>query len=95
MTIFDNAMKTFFRTSVPTGFTAGAIAGLITMAVFAPSSVQAHDSGPEFIETFDTRLEIGEPGGLSIREAFTVHQHGENIPRSWRDGGRHSDKDQS
>ena len=57
------------------------VTGLIAMAMLTAPEIRAHDSGPEFIESFETRLEIGQSGDLAIRHVIDVHPHGEEIRR--------------
>jgi hypothetical protein len=50
--------------------------------VLATASLSwAHDTGPEHIESFDTRLVIGEDGALDITHVIDVHPHGDEIRR--------------
>jgi hypothetical protein len=59
--------------------------GLIGCALFlgllAAPAVQAHESGPEFIDSFDTTLEVREGGELAVTHVIDVHPHGEEIRR--------------
>ncbi len=53
----------------------------LLFCVLAGAPAQGHDSGPEFIESFDTTLELREDGVLSVRHVIEVHPHGEEIRR--------------
>ncbi|MDZ7789271.1 MAG: DUF2207 domain-containing protein [Xanthomonadales bacterium] len=55
--------------------------GLIVCALAAASLAQGHESGPEFIESFDTTLELGDDGALAVSHAIDVHPHGDEIRR--------------
>lgn len=54
---------------------------LIAYALTAASMAWGHESGDEFIDTFDTRLEIREDGALGITHIIDVHPHGDEIRR--------------
>jgi len=54
---------------------------LIAYTLTAVSLAWGHDSGPEYIETFDTTLEIRESGALAISHVIDVHPHGDEIRR--------------
>jgi len=47
----------------------------------AASIAWGHDTGPEFIESFDTRLEISDAGALAVYHIIDVHPHGDEIRR--------------
>ena len=55
--------------------------GLIVCALAAASLAQGHESGPEFIESFDTMLELGDDGAIAASYAIEVHRHGDEIRR--------------
>jgi hypothetical protein len=57
------------------------VTSLVLLAVLAVTPARGHDTGPEFIESFDTTLDIEEGGGLSIRHVIDVHPHGDEIRR--------------
>ena len=59
----------------------GLRAGLIVCALAAASLAQGHESGPEFIESFDTMLELGDDGALAVSHVIDVHPHGDEIRR--------------
>ncbi len=54
---------------------------LFAYALGAVSLAWGHDTGPEYIESFDTRLEITEGGALDIAHVIDVHPHGDEIRR--------------
>jgi len=54
---------------------------LIAYALTAASIAWGHDTGPEFIESFDTVLEIRDDGELDITHIIDVHPHGDEIRR--------------
>ena len=54
---------------------------LFAYALAAASLAWGHDSGPEHIESFDTRLEITDDGALDIGHVIDVHPHGDEIRR--------------
>lgn len=54
---------------------------LIAYALTAASLAWGHDSGPEFIDSFDTVLEIRESGALDVTHVIDVHPHGDEIRR--------------
>jgi len=54
---------------------------LLATLLTATSPLPAHDSGPEYIESFDTTLQILESGALAISHVVDVHPHGEEIRR--------------
>ena len=56
-------------------------AALLTIVLAAASSAQGHDSGPEFIESFDTTLDIHEDGAMAVTHVIDVHPHGNEIRR--------------
>ena len=53
------------------------LSGLLSAALPLP----AHDSGPEYIQSFDTTLQIRESGVLAVSHVVDVHPHGEEIRR--------------
>ena len=50
-------------------------------ALTAVSLAWGHESGPEYIESFDTVLELRESGQMDIRHVIDVHPHGDQIQR--------------
>ena len=54
---------------------------LLAYALTAVSLAWGHESGPEYIESFDTVLEIRESGRLDITHSIDVHPHGDEIRR--------------
>jgi len=54
---------------------------LMAYALTGVSLAWGHTSGPEFIESFDTMLEIRESGRMDIRHVIDVHPHGDEIRR--------------
>jgi len=52
-------------------------AGVLTAASLA----WGHDSGPEFIDSFDTELQLDESGRMDITHVIDVHPHGDEIRR--------------
>lgn len=57
-----------------------AIGQLLTFVLIAVPAL-GHDTGPEFIESFDTTLELRKDGALSVRHVIDVHPHGDEIRR--------------
>jgi hypothetical protein len=54
---------------------------LFAYALSAASLAWGHDTGPEHIEAFDTRLDITDGGALDIAHVIDVHPHGDEIRR--------------
>ena len=54
---------------------------LLAYALTAVSLAWGHESGPEYIESFETVLELRESGQMDIRHVIDVHPHGDQIQR--------------
>lgn len=54
---------------------------LMSYVLTAASIAWGHIEGPEYIESFDTTLEIRESGALDVAHVIDVHPHGEAIRR--------------
>jgi hypothetical protein len=54
---------------------------LIAYALTAASIAWGHETGPEYIESFDTVLEIRDDGILDVAHRIEVHPHGNEIRR--------------
>lgn len=49
--------------------------------VLAAANSQAHESGDEYIDAFDTRLELVRDQGLVVSHRIGIHPHGDEIRR--------------
>lgn len=54
---------------------------LFAYAMTAVTLAWGHDDGPEFIESFDTGVQLRASGALEVTHVIDVHPHGEEIRR--------------